>query len=283
LRVAIVGAGGQLGAAVVQEFSRGHDVRAFPHHDLDVNDAAAVGAAMLECAPQVIVNCAAYNAVDAAEDAPVDALRTNALAVRTLARVARSSGAVLVHYGTDFVFDGSAAEPYTENDRPNPQSFYAMSKLVGEWFALDAPRSYVLRVESLFGEAPGGPPAKGSVAIIVGSLRSGRPTRVFEDRTVSPTYVFDAARATRELVERRAEPGLYHCVNAGRCTWVDFGQEVARLLGVPPRLEIVSLAAAKFRAPRPRYCALSNQKLVRAGIVMPPWQDALASYLGAAQ
>jgi dTDP-4-dehydrorhamnose reductase len=279
MRIAVVGARGQLGAAVVHELAPSHEVRPLDRAALDITDAAAVAAAIASLAPQAIVNCAAYNAVDAAEDDPVAALQTNAVAVRSLARAARAHGATLVHCSSDFVFDGTIDAPRTEEDRPAPRSVYGTSKLLGEWFAADAPGSFVLRLESLFGRAPGGPPAKGSVETIIAALRSGAVARVFEDRTVTPTYIPDAARAIRELLERRLPAGLYHCVNTGRCTWLELAREAARLLGVEPRFDIVRLADVPMRAERPRYCALSNARLASAGVVMPTWQDALARRL----
>jgi dTDP-4-dehydrorhamnose reductase len=281
MRMAVVGARGQLGAAVVRECAASHEVTAFGHADLDVTDDASVRAAMERARPNAIVNCAANNDVDGAEDRPVDMLNINAFAVRALARAAEASGAALVHYSSDFVFDGTASAPYAEEDRPNPRSVYAVSKLLGEWFASDAPRAYVLRVESLFGRAPGGPPPKGSVAAIANAIRAGGEARVFEDRTVSPTYVADAARATRELLERHAPAGVYHCVNSGHCTWLEFARELARQLGMEKRARLVPVrfADVKLRAARPQYCALSNQKLRSIGIEMPPWQDALRRYL----
>ena len=158
---------------------------------------------------------------------------------------------------------------------------YAASKLLGEWFALDAPRAYVLRVESLFGRAPGAGPAKGSAAGIVTTLLAGGSPKVFEDRTISPTYIPDAARAVRRLIEVAAPPGLYHCVNTGHCTWLEFAQEAARQLGVPPTLTPVRMADMTLRARRPMYCALSNDKLRSVGIEMPLWQDAVARYVSA--
>ena len=284
MRVAVVGARGQLGAAVVHEFGASpHDVIAFAHADLDLDDAAAVESAMARTRPDVIINCAAYNAVDAAEDHPIEALRVNALDVRTLARAAASCGAALIHCSTDFVFDGTIERPLTEEDRPNPRSVYATSKLLGEWFAADAPRAYVLRVESLFGRAPGGPPAKGSVEAILTALRRGDAPKVFEDRTVSPTYVPDAARAMRHLVEREAPEGIYHCVSSGYCTWLEFALEAARIMGREPRVQPVRVADVTLRAERPKFCALSNAKLAATGIEMPTWQDALTRYLGANQ
>ena len=275
----MVGARGQLAAAVAHECASGHDVTAFTRETLDVTDDAAVWAAMDRARPDVIVNGAAWNDVDGAEDHPIDALHANAFAVRALARAADRHGAALVHYGSDFVFDGAASSPYTEEDRPNPRSVYAATKLLGEWFALDRPRAYVLRVESLFGQAPGARPAKGSVAAILNTLRAGGAPNVFVDRTVTPTFVLDAARATRALLESQAPPGLYHCVNSGVCTWFEFAQELARQLGLAPRLVPVRFDEVKLRAQRPRYCALSNEKLRSVGIEMPPWQDALRRYL----
>jgi dTDP-4-dehydrorhamnose reductase len=279
MRVAVVGARGQLGAAVVHEFSALHDVVAFGRAELDASDDAAVMAAMARVEPEVIINGAAFTDVDGAEDHPVAALNANAFAVRALARAARTHHATLVHYSSDFVFDGKASTAYSESDRPNPQSVYAASKLLGEWFATDAPRAYVLRVESLFGRAPGAGPAKGSVAGILNKLRAGEAAKVFEDRTVSPSYTLDAARATRQLVESRAPAGLYHCVNTGSCTWLEFAQELARQLGLEPRFEAVRLADVKLRAARPQYCALSNEKLRSAGIAMSTWQDALTRFV----
>jgi dTDP-4-dehydrorhamnose reductase len=279
MRVVVVGAGGQLGAAMVDRCRAAHEVVALDRRALDLADSAAVRSRIAGLEPDVVVNCAAYNAVDAAEDHPVEALQANALGVRALARASEECGARLVHYSTDFVFDGAGARPYTEEDEPSPQSVYAASKLLGEWFAAEVPGSYVLRVESLFGRAPGGPPAKGSVESILAAFRAGRAPRVFEDRTVSPTYIIDAAAATLALLERRCAPGLYHLVCSGHATWLEFALEAARLLGLPPRVEPVKVADVSLRASRPRYCALSNAKLASQGIAMPVWQDALARHL----
>ena len=279
MRIVVVGAAGQVGAAVVQECQADHEVVALTRAALDVGDDRAVAAAMDRVRPDVIVNGAAFTDVDGAEERPIDALNANAFGVRALAQAARTHGAVLVHYSTDFIFNGTASAPYTEQDRPGPRGVYAMSKLLGEWFASDAPRAYVLRVETIFGRAPGAGPEKGSVAGILTALKAGGSPKVFTDRTISPTYVLDAARATRRLLESAAPVGLYHCVNTGSCTWMEFAQELARQMGVEPRLVPVTLSDMSLRAPRPLYSALSNEKLRQAGVDMPTWQDALRRYL----
>jgi len=279
VRVAITGAAGQLGAALVHQFSARHDVVGFTHATLDITDAVKVGAEMSRVRPQLIVNAAAFTGVDLAEDRPVEALQANAFAVRSLARAAAEHGAALVHYSTDFVFDGTARAPYTEEDRPNPRSTYAASKLLGEWFASDSARAYVLRVESLFGRAPGLKSAKGTVEGILNSLEAGSVVRAIEDRTVSPSSVLDVARATMTLIERDAPAGIYHCVNSGFCTWLELAQEAARLMRVDPHIEPVRHADFKLKAARPQYCALSNAKLTALGIEMPRWDEALRAYI----
>jgi dTDP-4-dehydrorhamnose reductase len=279
MRVLLTGGHGLLGAAIHREFSGAADVHTFGHADLDISDDAAALRAVADVRPDVIINCAAYNDVDGAEADADEALRVNAFGVLALARAAKAAGAALVHYSTDFVFDGEADRPYTEEDCPHPRSVYATSKLLGDWLAEDAPRAYVLRVESLFGHPAPGRGPRGSVAAMVQRIRGGDEVPVFVDRTVSPGYTADIAWATRQLVERTAAPGLYHCVNTGSTSWAGIAEEVARLIGHPLRMKPLTLAAARLAAPRPRYCALANGKLAGAGIVMPSWQNALARYL----
>ena len=160
MKALVTGAGGQLGRTLVRALAPACDVTPLIRTELDLTDDARVRAVVAAARPGVILNCAAYNDVDGAEDDPVTALAVNAFGVRSLARAAAGIDATLVHYGTDFVFDGTAAEPYVETDAPNPQSVYATSKLLGEWFA-GAARHYVLRVESLFGEDALAPAAAG--------------------------------------------------------------------------------------------------------------------------
>jgi len=278
MRVLVAGARGLLGAAIVREFADA-DLHAFGHRELDVTSDASVAGVFASVRPEVVINCAAYNDVDRAEHEADAALRTNALGVLALARAARDVGATFVHYSTDFVFDGESDRPYVEDDAPNPRGVYATSKLVGEWFAGEATRAYVLRVESLFGQPGPAGARRGSLGTIVERILAGSEVPVFVDRTVSPTYTTDVARATRALVHGSPSAGLYHCVNAGAATWFDVAQEAARLTGRPLNAKPLTLATAKLVAPRPRYCALSPARLAAAGIVMPSWQDALGRYL----
>jgi dTDP-4-dehydrorhamnose reductase len=269
----VVGAAGQLGGVVVAHLAQRWDTVALSRSDLDLRDATAVSQQVNRLNPWAIVNCAGYNDVDGAEQHAVLAFESNTFAVRTLARAAAACDAVLIHFSSDFVFDGASDRPYREDDVPRPLSVYAASKLLGEWFAVDVPRHYILRVESLFG---GLARRKSSLDRIIDAVATDAPVRVFTDRVVSPSFVWDIAAATAGLLERHVTPGLYHCVNSGAATWMDVAVEVRRVLGSSSPLEPITLADVQLRAPRPRYCALSNDKLRDAGITMPTWQDAVA-------
>jgi len=278
MKALVIGAAGQLGAATVERLKSApdtFDVIALTRAEVDLADSRAVRDAVLGAKPDVILNCAAYNNVDGAEDDPRPALDVNAFAPRVLAEAADEIGATFVHYSTDFVFDGKGSQPYTEADPARPQSVYGSSKLLGEWFAAQAPKHYVLRVESLFG----GTYVRSSIDKIISTILGGEDTRVFVDRIVTPSYVDDVITATLGLIDAGAPYGLYHCVNSGETTWYDLAREIARLLDRTPSLVAVKVADVPMRAKRPQYCALSNRKLAAAGIAMPAWQDALRRYL----
>jgi dTDP-4-dehydrorhamnose reductase len=281
MRVMVTGARGLLGTAIAREFAHGCELHALDHAALDITSSEAVTDAVDHIRPDVIINCAAFNDVDGAEDAAESALAVNAFGVLALARAAERVPCAVVHYSTDFVFDGETTRPYTEQDEPHPRSFYGLSKLLGEWFACEHSRAWVIRVESLFGDFPPNGSPRGSVHAIVSRTRTGEEVPVFTDRTVSPSYTTDLAHATRALVEAGVPPGLYHCVNAGAATWEEIAAEVAKLLRMPLRVKRMTLESAGLKAPRPRYSALSNAKLAAAGIVMPTWQDALQRHLAA--
>jgi len=275
MKVVVLGAAGQLGTAIREEFAQRATVVALTRHEVDLRNTQALGARIGAETPDAVINCAAFNDVDGAEDRAMDAIDVNALSVRTLAAACRRTGALFVHYSTDFVFDGCSDRPYTEADDPAPQSVYASSKLLGEWFAADAPLHYVMRVESLFG----GTQRRSSVDRIVDAIQRGEPARVFVDRTVTPSYVRDVAGATWQMIERRPPHGLYHCVNSGVTTWLELAREIGRIMQRDAELVPVNVADVPLRAKRPQYAALSNDKLRRLGIEMASWQDALRRHL----
>jgi len=280
VRIAVVGASGRLGAVLASDMAAaGHEVSALTRADLEITDTARANRVLGALRPDAIVNACAYNAVDGAETDPDAAYRVNAVGPAILAAIARDQDAVLVHYSSDFVFDGMNREPYVEDDITNPLSVYGASKLAGELEVRRVPRHFVLRVASVFG----GVGVRGHVATIdyfVQSLLQGRVVRAAVDRTVTPTFVPDATRATLALLEGPTPYGLYHCVNGESAAWFEVAREIAQILGVDSPIEPASAAGATKGARRPLHAALSNRKL-SAVFPMPDWRSALRRHVAA--
>lgn len=270
-RVLVTGAAGQLGSALAALWPEGDEVVPLGRDRLDLSDPEAVGRLLDELRPDAVVNAAAFNDVDRAEREPRETLHVNAVAVGELAAACDALGSPLVHFSSDFVFDGTKEAPWTEEDAPNPLGIYGASKLRGERAVLSSPRSFVLRVASLFG----GPRPKSSVDRVLDGLKRGREVRVFTDRTVSPTYVPDLVALVGRLLDGAAPPGLYHAANDGFTTWQGLAEFAARLLGVEPRLVPIRLEEAGLPAPRPLRCALAPARLHALGLTPPDWRDAL--------
>jgi dTDP-4-dehydrorhamnose reductase len=275
-RVFVTGSKGQLGKAFVDRLSPDASVTGADVDDVDIADAGAVRAVVRDLRPTAIINCAAFTDVDGAEHRPLEAYRTNAEAVWCLAGLANELDAVLLHFSTEFVYDGTLDRPYTEDDDPAPQSVYGMTKLVGERFAGTAARSYVLRLSSLYG----GHTRRTSVDWILRQAQSGGRVTAFADRTVSPSYVPDVVRVALDVLSSGAPFGLYNCGSVDWCTWADLAAHVLAACGRPDLLQRVPFVPQTDRAVRPRNCAMSAAKLCGAA-VQPSrrWSEALSDYL----
>jgi dTDP-4-dehydrorhamnose reductase len=281
LRIVIAGGDGRLGRCLSDELATaGHLVSGLSRRELDVTDRESIDRVMTQVKPDVVINCSAYNAVDAAEADPATAFAVNASGPGHLASACAQAGASIVHYGTDFVFDGTSTVPYDEEDPVHPLSVYGASKLAGETAVQDScARHYILRVESLFGGV-GVAGHRATIDQITERLLEGAPVRAVDDRTVSPSYAPDVARATRALIEQSAPHGIYHCVSSGMTTWYEMAKFIASQLEVEGSIERIHASDLKAPARRPQFCALSNRKLRRVGIEMSDWQGAVARHLG---
>ena len=279
-RVAVFGSAGQLGVELVRELrERGYQVTGWDRGQIDITDAALVERSLAALDPQVVFNAAAYNQVDVAEREPQAAFLVNALAVRNLALACRQTDAQLVHFSTDYVFDGRAGRPYTEEDATHPLGAYAISKLAGEQFAqayLDSP--LVIRTCGVFG--PGGlRTARGNfVELMLRLAASSQPIRVVEDHVASPTYAPLLAARTVDLVEH-GQAGIFHIGGGTPVSWFDFAKLIFATQGLNPELQPTNEREYRTAARRPKYSALSNGKIERAGLTpMPPLKEALRSY-----
>jgi len=280
-RVAVFGSGGQLGAELKSEFAkRGYEVAAFERATVDITDPSRVEQAIAHCDPQIVLNAAAYNQVDVAEKEPQAAFLVNGLAVRNLAIACRQADALLVHFSTDYVFDGLAGRAYTEEDPTRPLGAYAVSKLAGELYArayLD--RALIIRTSGVYG--PGGlSTARGNfVELMLRLASNGQTIRVVEDHVASPTFAPALAARTADLVEC-GQTGTFHIGGGVPISWFDWAAKIFDAAGVKPPLRPTNEREFRTAARRPRYSALSNAKMEACGLApMPPLDVAIREYL----
>jgi dTDP-4-dehydrorhamnose reductase len=279
-RVFILGNVGQLGQELTTEFtSRGYLVSGMDRASIDVADRFQVEECIGALDPSIVVNAAAYNQVDVAEQEPQAAFAVNALAVRNIAIACRQVGARLVHYSTDYVFDGTAGRPYTEQDAPRPLGAYGVSKLAGEHFAhayLDNP--LIIRTSAVFG--PGGlDTARGNfVETMLRLAAAAKPIRVVEDHFASPAYAPMLAARTADLVDKGMD-GLYHIGGGVPISWFDFARLIFAAAGLSPELRPTNEREYRTDARRPKFSALSNAKMESLGLApMPPMEEVVRDY-----
>jgi len=282
-RAVVFGAAGQLGKELVGELrARRYEVKAWDRAQVDICNAPAVENALAQFEAEIVFNCAAYNQVDVAEQEPQAAFLVNALAVRNLAVGCRQVDARLIHFSTDYVFDGTARHPYAEDDAPHPLGAYAVSKLAGELYAqayLD--NVLVVRTSGVFG--PGAlQTARGNfVEVMLRLAASPNPIRVVEDHVASPTFAPLLAARTVDLVEH-GERGLFHVGGGTPISWFQFARTIFDVAGLNPVLLATNEREYRTAARRPGYSALSNAKMERVGVKpMPPLREAVEAYFAA--
>jgi dTDP-4-dehydrorhamnose reductase len=282
-KVAVFGGAGQLGTELRAEFSaRGYQVESFGRSNADITNAANVEQALAKFDPAIVLNAAAYNQVDVAEKEPLTAFQVNGLAVRNLAVACRQNDAQLVHFSTDYVFDGMAGRAYREDDEPHPLGAYAVSKLAGELYArayLDRP--LIIRTSGVFGPA-GLETARGNfVEMMLRLAAKDQPIRVVEDHVASPTFAPALAARAADLVERGAH-GIYHLGGGTPISWYEWAAKIFAAAGLKPPLKPTNEREFRTPARRPRYSALSNAKAEALGIApMPALDEAIRVYLAA--
>ena len=294
-KAVVFGCRGQLGIELVAVLKqRGYDVTGFDRSQVDISDSAQVEEAFARENPSIVINAAAYNQVDIAEKEPAPAMIANGLAVRNLAMCCRQHDARLVHFSTDYVFDGTAGRAYTEEDATHPLGAYAVSKLAGELYAqayLDHP--LIIRTSGVFG--PGGlKTARGNFIELMLRLAANQtsgsnkqpgstrqPIRVVDDHVASPTYAPLLAARSVDLLDRGLT-GVFHVGGGQAISWFDYASMIFRIAGVHPEVKPTSDREFRTAARRPKYSALSNAKMERCGIEpFPPLETAVRLYMEA--
>lgn len=274
MQVAIFGAAGQLGVELVEVFSsRGHTVHGFRRADADITDPQQLEAKLASLDIDLVLNAAAYNKVDIAESEPQVAYAVNGLAVRNLAVACRQLDARLVHFSTDYVFDGTAGRPYTEEDAVRPISAYGVSKLAGEFYAQAySDSALVLRTSGVFGPAGVRTAGGNFIESMMRLASKGGPLRIVNDHIASPTYAPELARVTADLVELN-QTGVFHAGGGQAISWFHYAEKIFHKAGMSAELKPTNEREYRTVARRPKFSALENARLSRTTVAPFPSLD----------
>ncbi len=282
MRVAILGANGQLGADVATAFrAQGDDVAALTHEDVEVSSLESVKTILENIQPEIVINTAAFHNVERCEDEPQPAFTVNAIGARNVAKVTQELHCKLVHIGTDYVFDGRKPSPYIEEDQPCPLNAYGNSKLAGEYFVRGVnPLHFVVRVSGIYGTHPCRAKAGFNfVEMMLKFAQEREELRVVDDQRVTPTPTVEIAQQLT-LLAKTDDYGIYHATSEGSCTWYEFARAIFDLTETKVRLEKARPGDFPTKARRPQNSVLENAALKSRSLnVFTHWRIGLENYL----
>ena len=277
-RILIIGKTGQLGSELIKIF-KNNRLLTPSINELDISKKDQTKKYVLDHQPQIIINTAAYLNLDKCEENPYIAFAINWLAVRDLVFVAKKINAFFIHLSTNYVFDGQKKTPYKEDDTPRPLQVYGMSKLAGEETVLKhyPENSMIIRTSVLFGGK--GSPEKGN--FILNRIKDSQKKHLMVDlkQRFSITYAKDLALAIKKIIDSRPNPGIYHIVNQGICTWFDLTQYVFKLIASDCKLQSEKQADTNDKIRRPLHTFLNTSKIKSMNIELPFWKKAVKRYL----
>lgn len=280
MKIAIIGANGQLGFDLVRVFKNTeHEIVPLTHTDIDVTRFGLSEKILKNIRPEIVINCAAYVRVDDAEDFAEKAFAVNALGARNIALICNDLKSLLVQISTDYIFDGSKRQPYTEEDIPNPLNVYGNSKLAGEYFVRNImEKYYIIRSSSLFGAAGASGKGGNFVETMVKKAHSKEDIKVVDDMITSPTYTSDAADMIKSILTKKLPFGIYHVANSSQCSWYEFAKVIFDTLGIEANLSPTRTDILQSKAKRPMFSPLMSVKLKKHGLEMESWDLALKNY-----
>jgi len=280
LKIVVIGANGQLGSELCEQFSEKHQVLGLTHSDVEITNLDNVKKVLGNIKPDVVINTAAYHNLPQCEQNPDISFNVNAIGALNLAKVSTDTGSVLVHYSTDYVFDGIKKEPYLENDMTNPLNIYAMTKLNGEILIKNyCTRYFIIRISGLYGKTICRAKGNNFITTMQKAAKEREVVKVVNDEILTPTSVFEIAKNTRHLIETEGF-GLYHMTCEGHCSWFEFAGVIFKELRMTTPL--ISCTSDEFPSEikRPAYSVLENHKLKSVNLNhMAHWKDALIKYL----
>lgn len=276
MRVLVTGAKGQLGHDVMNELAkRGHEGVGVDVQEMDITDPEAVDKVITEAKVDSVIHCAAYTAVDNAEDQADICRRVNAYGTENIAKVCKKLDIPMLYLSTDYVFDGEGTRPWEPDDKRDPLNVYGQTKYEGELAIEENLEKYfIVRIAWVFGVN-----GKNFIKTMLNLAQNHDTLTVVDDQVGSPTYTYDLSRLLVDMIETD-KYGRYHATNEGLCTWYEFAVEIFRQAGVQVKVVPVSSEEFKAKAKRPHNSRLNKDKLDEMGFErLPSWQDALSRYL----
>jgi len=281
MKIGIIGANGQLGHDLVGAFSeKGDEVFELNHNRIEISDIDSVSSVLKQVTPDIVINTAAMHNLEVCEKEPRKSFDVNGIGARNLALVSNEIDSLLIHFSTDYVFDGLKKTPYIESDLPSPLNVYGNTKLSGEHFIRSIARKHlVLRVSGLYGHSPCRAKGLNFVDLMLKLARERDEIRVVNDEELSPTTTEEIARQVVSISEM-SQYGLYHVATQGSCTWFEFAKAIFELTKSKVKLSIADPSEFPLKVPRPKYSVLENHNLENAGInKMGHWRQALQKYI----
>jgi dTDP-4-dehydrorhamnose reductase len=282
LKIAVIGANGQLGSDVCNCFLKNDDeVIKLNHDDIEIVNIDSVASILKQVNADIVVNTAAMHNVEKCEENPVRSFEVNGIGSRNLALICNEIKSKLVHISTDYVFDGEKKQPYIESDRPNPLNVYGNTKLSGEHFIESIGNQfYILRVSAIYGKNPCRAKGNNFVNLMLRLSDERDEVRVVDTEYVSPTFTENIGEQIIKLIETNAEFGLYHVAAEGSCSWYEFAKEIFLISKTETVLKIASPSEFSAKVKRPKYSVMENKKLNGHNInIMLHWRDGLKAYL----
>jgi dTDP-4-dehydrorhamnose reductase len=281
VKIAVIGANGQLGTDLCRAFgASGEEVVALNHDDIEVSDRTSVADALSKAQAEVVVNTSAMHNVPQCEEEPEKTFHVNAIGARNLAQVCNELDALLVQISTDYVFDGKKGKPYVEGDRPLPLNVYGNSKLAGEHFIQSLSNNYfILRVSGLYGTHPCRAKGLNFVELMLKLAKEREEVRVVDDEVLTPTFTEDIADQLVKLLHGTDRYGLYHATAEGSCSWYEFAREIFSISESSVALHKASPGEFPVKVRRPDYSVLENKALKELNLNrMPHWKEGLKKY-----
>lgn len=281
MKILLIGNSGQLGRELENSIKNTHhQLISFNHQELDITNSDSVREKITEYHPEIVINASAFHVVSECEDNPEKAFEINSYALLPIAKLCNDIKIKFVTFSSDYVFDGLKGKSYLEDDKPNPLQVYGVSKLAGEFIALNyCQRAVVIRTCGVYGGKEGSRSKKGNFVINILRQAKGKDTlEVSSEQVVSPTYAADLANATLKLLAQD-QMGVFHLVNEGSCSWAEFASEIMSCASFSTNVIPVDRRGMDGSVKKPLFSVLSNTLAKRVAVILPTWQNAVSRYI----